>query len=1051
MRTQLTALILVFAMVAEAQDFRNFRALGLVDGMTSNTVNAILQDSDGYLWIGTEDGLNRYDASSFIPYRKGEDSLTIHSNTVLAVFEDEDQTVWVGTNAGVAYYNKAVGTFNRLAGTENTSVRDFVQAAKDRLWLATENKGVLELDLLTRKLRPILSNAMGEVATWSLDRDSKGYLWIGTVGQGLFRSSPDGAQVEHIIQQGAVRDIYSTANITYVGTEEYGLRAFDGLGYDIELPASLSSIRVWSIGHNNEEVWVGTDGNGLYVLHPDGKVENHVSNNQKPSSLSVNVIRAITNDRDGGMWLGTYLGGVNYFHPENSVFGHYENDLHDERTLSHNIVLSFEENHRGLWVGTDGGGVNCFDGQKFRRYTADSHDLSGNVILCLQDSKEGLWMGTYQGGLNLYRNGTFTSFQNDPNDPTSLSNNSVWALEVDRQGRLWVGTNGGDLDVYDEATGTFEHHKVDTDDPTKLQSNNIRALFRDAEDYMWVGTFQGLHRYDHTQGTFSNYRAKSGATDMVMSIAQDREGMLWIGTYGGGFARFDPSTEEFRTFGEDEGLSSNIVFGVVVDDTTGYIWLSTSKGLARFDPEQGQLVNYSILTGLQNDAYNVGAYFQSEDGHLYFGGNKGFTAFEPSSISTSEDRPAVVITDMQVNNKPVTVGAEDSPLKKHISQTHEVQLRHDQNILDLGFSALSYISPANIEYAYRMRDFEEDWNEVGNRRHAIYTNLDPGSYTFEVKATNHDGVWNHDATALQISILPPWWATWWFRLLSILTLVGGATVAIRQRARATRRREAVLRERVQEATSEVKMQNAALNTQQEHLRSALNETTFAVQQVLEHGNFSARIDTSQKRGEWLELAQRMNELFETVQAPIGELNHIAGQIAEGDWTARYTRQAKGDILKLSHNLNTALDAQVALMLDIVQEITIISAVTSEMLDTTKEMNVGTEEISSSISEMSHGAATQLSNIDQSSNKLEGILTTSNKIGGQAAAIQAIADQGNQKSTDGEQQVQDLDKDILATLRLSKASHEAISALSQRSESISGVIRFIKEIAAQTNL
>ncbi len=1051
MRTQLLCLLFLATFSSYSQEFRNFRSIGLVDGMSSNTVNSIFQDSEGYIWLGTEDGLNKYDGSKFVTYRQSEDSTTLPSNTVVALFEDASANLWIGTNNGLARYDRQSDTFSRITTAAGGGVRDILQIDDETLWLATENRGIQELDISTNSCRPVSSQQLVDISAWTLELDGAGNVWVGTIGKGVLKATPATNDVQQVLEQGTIRALQVGADGSmYVGSEDYGLMNFSVDGNRRSVPAALENIRVWSLGQTENQIWVGTDGKGLYILRKDGEVENHVANSVRPSSLSVNVIRSIARDDEGGVWLGTYLGGVNYYHAENSVFGHYQNDLYDDSTLSHNIVLSFEETTEGLWVGTDGGGLNLFDGEGFHRFSSTTHSLTGNVVLCMQSSFDGLWMGTYQGGLNVYRDGDFQSYQHNPEDPTTISNNSVWALEIDRHGQLWIGTNGGSVDVFDAENETFSHFEIDENDNTKLQSNNIRALFRDSKGVMWVGTFQGLHRYDEVADAFTSFRSPDGATDLVMSIAEDKDGFYWIGTYGGGLAKLDPESGTFTVYNEDKGLQSNIVFGVVIDEERDNLWVSTSKGLSRFDPSTENFINYSIISGLQNDAYNVGAYYQAHDGRLYFGGNKGFTVFNPAGIDISERLPAVAITDFQLNNETVGIGGQ-SPLLAHISQTESVTLTHNQNIINLGFSALSYISPQNVEYAYRMRDFEEDWNEVGNRNYAIYTNLDPGAYTFEVKSTNHDGVWNEEARVLEIEVLPPWWATWWFRLIVGSVIIGGFVLVIRGRAQAARRREKELRQKVEEATAEMMAQNAELDAQHAHLKEALQETNYAVEQVLQEGNFSVRLDETHKTGEWRQLAHRMNELFETVEGPIDELNKIASRIAEGDWTARYQREAKGDLLHLSQNLNTAFDNQVALMSNIVDEIVIISTVCREMLETSKEMNISTSEISSSISEMSRGASTQLSKVDRSSNNIDGILTVSGDVGQQAANIEQIAEKGTNQSVAGEEQVRDLDQNILDALRLSRQSHESITQLRDRSDSISGVIRFIKEIAAQTNL
>ncbi|MCV9388955.1 two-component regulator propeller domain-containing protein [Reichenbachiella ulvae] len=847
-----------------------------------------------------------------------------------------------------------------------------------------------------------------------------GTLWVGTEGDGLF----------HLDGSLAVIESYNTSN---------------GL---------LASDKIWSLTQDaDNNIWIGTDGMGLFLLNQEGKLTNYQKDDQNQRSLSSNVIRCMFRDRQGDIWLGTYLGGVNYFNKKNNLFAHYRNSSCDETTLSHNVVLSFTENEDGkIWVGTDGGGLNLMDSEgKFERFYPERGGLSGPVVLDLfEDSDDDLWAGTYANGLNLYRNEEFEVF----NTTNGLGNNSVWAIGERVPGEIWIGTNGSGISVLNKNSGEFKNYLSDPSYPKSLSDNTVRCIYKDKKNRLWIGTYGGLSLYNPGTDDFSRFKYESEdnerGTALVLSIAEDNNGVLWLGTYGGGLLRFDPKTEKFMNYTEEDGLSSGIVFGVVVG-SQGYIWLSTSNGLLKFDPKEESVIVYGESDGLQGSTYSVGSYFKDSKGNIYVGGNNGFNVFDPSLIKNSNESPEVVLTHLLINNIAVKPTDKNSPLKKQISEADELALSADQSVFGFEFAALNFTNSDKNMYAYQMENFEDEWNYVGNRNFASYTNLDAGDYIFKVKCANADGVFNEEYRALAVTVSPYWYHTWWFRFFILIVVVTGVWYYQRMKSRERQESRRILEEKVEEAVAEVKTQNNELLTQKGHLQSAIEDTNFVMREAVESGNFKARISTDNKEGQWKALAVSVNELFESVLTPFNDINFVIQKVADSDLTARYDGNAQGDILVITDNLNTAMHNLALLLKDIVDKTTFIGEASDEMLHTTQEMTSSTTEISSSIGEMSHGASSQLAKVDESSNLIEDMLASSGDMSEQAQSINETAKEGVEKTQDGIRIVNKLNESMKDILLASQKSSLSIDALTTRSKEISSVIGIIKQIASQTNL
>ncbi len=467
-------------------------------------------------------------------------------------------------------------------------------------------------------------------------------------------------------------------------------------------------------------------------------------------------------------------------------------------------MWSFFEDEDGiLWIGTDSGGLNRFDRRtgQWRHYLHrpdDPSSLSHNTVRAvIGDRNGGLWIGTNGGGVNRFdkETGLMTHYRHDPDNPNSLSHDELRSIFQDRSGELWFGTFGAGLDRFDPATGEFTNYRHDPADPTSISHDFIRFTYEDSRGSLWVGTQGGgLNRFDRETGVFTHYRhdpedPSSISTDHVFAALEGWDGIMWFGTFGGGINQFDRQTGSFRRYRVEDGLAADSVYAMLEDDS-GMLWISTTMGLSRFDPLTGIFRNYDARDGLQSNEFNGGSAYLNPRGEMFFGGINGFNSFYPDEITINEVVPSVVITDLQLFNRSMGVGeAIDGrvPLSRPITYSDEIELSYRDNVVTIEFAALHYSSPGRNSYLYQMSGFSDNWVAVGaDRRSATFTGLAAGEYVFSVRGANRDGVWNNRGASLRIIVTPPFWATWWFRLLAVLLLAGLALIVIQSRIRGVR-------------------------------------------------------------------------------------------------------------------------------------------------------------------------------------------------------------------------------------------------------------------------
>ena len=847
----LTAVLLLPASDAIADRNLKFQRLSLADGLSQAFVTSSLQDRQGFMWFGTQEGLNRYDGYRFsvFNYDPGDPGSLSH-DSVKSILEDRRGRLWIATDGGgLNRFDPASRTFIRYrhdpqdpSSLSSDRVRVIVEGRGGRLWLGTDGGGLDRFDPETGKVvhyppDPQQAQSLASGRVRGLVQSREGLLWIATDGGGLDVLDPTTGVFTHYrhdsedpssLSSDRVRIPFEDRDgVLWIGTYGGGLNRFDRatqtfshFRHDPADPASLADDQVWTIYQDRDGVlWIGTDG-GLNEWRPESSsFERYAHDPTDSYSLSHDRVVSLYQDRGGVLWVGTY-DGLNKWNTDFGAFLHYRHRPDDPTGLSKSFVQAFAEDPDGtVWIGTYGGGLNLFDrvagdrvaGQRgagdkvagdsangtFRHYRHDPDDPSSlsddRVMSLLVDRAGTLWAGTLSGGLNRLDRAsrTFTRYQHDDRDPGSLSWNGVTSLLEDSSGRLWVGTYRGGLNrLVDPAdgdrNGRFVHYRHDPDDPVSLSNDLVLELYEDASGRLWIGTDGGgLELFDPESGTFSHIRhdpedPTSLSSDHAWAVLEDGRGDLWVATQGGGLNRWRATHRRagravFDRYNKSDGLASDLVYGLLADEED-QLWLSTNRGLARFQPATETFKHFDVSHGLQSNEFNWGAELRTSGGEMFFGGVNGFNAFRPERILRNTHVPQVALTEVLKLNRPVALGAP-------LAEVAELELGHRDWVVAFEFAALDYTAPEHNRYLHQLEGLDPDWVDSGGLRRATYTNLEPGSYTFRVKASNNDGVWNEEGLELRLEVRPPPWRTGWAYGAYALAVSGVLLLFTRDQAR----------------------------------------------------------------------------------------------------------------------------------------------------------------------------------------------------------------------------------------------------------------------------
>jgi diguanylate cyclase (GGDEF)-like protein len=842
-----------------------FGHVTMEQGLSQADVMTVMQDSVGYMWFGTENGLNRYDGYEMRRYQRahGQPDGLSH-DFIWKIAEDKAGNLWLATDGGgVARWNRATDTFTSYrhdaldtSTIGSSNVRALLVDTDGSVWLGTRDRGVDRLDPGTGKVTHFRHDAarpssLSNDSVYALFADSAGQLWVGTDGglnrldraSGEFTRYENAAGDAESLSDDHVRAIYEDRQGTlWIGTERGGLNQFDpatgGFKHYRHLPdsaASLSHDHVRAILEDNDgRLWVGT-GDGLDLMNREsGTFTRFARDDADPTSLRDNYIMSLYQDRSGMLWVGTRSGGVSKWNPRNWSLGYS-----DAKWLNHaNITAFADDGHGHLWIGTFGGGLGLVDSSHggiapqtsiYRHDNTRSNSLTDDRVMALLVDREGLlWIGTMGGGINLFNpaDGRFTALRHDPADPSTLSADAIMTIFEDRDGNVWIGTFGGGLNQYDRSTRKFTRFAADPADSTSLSSPRVTAIAQDKSGAIWVGTDGGgLNLLDLATGTFYQFRhdpkqARTLSADTVFALHVDHAGNIWVGTQGGGLDRVvgsasRPQAIGFANLSEAQGLPNNVVYGIH-SDQSGDLWLSTNAGLARFDPGTGRVKSLHRSHGLQGEEFNFGAHYRGTDGTLYFGGADGYNAFDPQHLETGNVAPPVVLTAFEKMNRAVRTG---TPYDRLVTAV----LEHEDHVVTFELAALDYNAPGENRYAYMLEGFDSKWVELGNERRVTYTNLDAGDYVFRARAISSDGVESEPGLSIALRVKPALWATSWayaaYGLIGLLLFGAVWRSQQQKRARETKYRQQ-LEQEVAARTGELAERNDELRTLNDKLTEA---------------------------------------------------------------------------------------------------------------------------------------------------------------------------------------------------------------------------------------
>jgi signal transduction histidine kinase/ligand-binding sensor domain-containing protein len=880
-----------------------FDRISTADGLPDDVIYAILQDDQGFMWFGTGNGLARYDGYQFTVYQNDpSDPTSLSHDTVFALYQARNGDLWVGTGSGLDRFDPTNRTFTHypMGGPVLALCEDDLGI----LWVGTTG-GLTHLDPANPEPSVFFRGSAGDSPlrpsgdiVYTIVQDREGEIWLGT-GAGT--------------SQRLGLDRFDQPSGTFIHYR-----------HDPGNPASLSRGSVWAIFQDRQGgLWVGMDGGLNRLDRSSGRFTHYQHDLSDPSSLANDWVLAILEDSTGRLWIGT-AEGLDQFDQSQNRFIHYRHDQNDVKSLSGDTILELYEDRSGVvWIGTTAG-VSRYNetASQFAIYKNrpdSAYRLSDDVVMAVGEDQNGtLWVGTATGGLNRldpYAS-TVTVYRHDPDDPTSLSSDGVAVLYKDHAGDLWIGTDNRWLERFDPETETFVHYWY-------LSAGVPRAIIEDRAGDLWIGMSNGLYRLNRATNTTVHYRTTAEpalSSNDVTALYELQDGRLLVGTDGGGVNVWDPATEQFSYYGHDpadpnslahnsvyafyegpdegvvwvgtwngldrverttgtathytekDGVSGNAVFGILAD-SVGMLWLTTNRGLSRFDPDAKTFRNYDACDGLPAGGFVQTAVFQSTGGEILIGSSDGLVAFYPARIPENRQPSPIVITALSLFNEAV---------RRDLPPDEPIDLTYKQNFLSFEFAALDYTAPEKNQYAYKLEGVDADWVQAGTRRRADYPNLKPGSYVFRVKGSNNAGVWNEEGTAVRITITPPPWGTWWFRGLALLVLIGAVFGAYRLRVRSIEARSRELEWQVADRTAQLSQANV-------HLEREIAERIQVEEALRQSERDKATADERNR------LARELHDSVAQSMYGVTLLAEVASQLlssGQGDQVAGYLGELK---------------------------------------------------------------------------------------------------------------------------------------------------------------
>ncbi|MBN2611697.1 MAG: hypothetical protein JXB00_09090 [Bacteroidales bacterium] len=871
-----------------------FSTLPNENNLSGSYATCIAQDTLGFIWIGTTDGLNRFNGYDFKVYKtKPDDQNSIISNNIFCLYNDSRGRLWIGTNYGLCMYNPLFDSFTRVSTGDNPSGLEtfyiyFINEDSEKNFYVAAGNSIYRYNDKQKVFSEIIS--LGNYPVNSFIFDEQNNIWIGagnegglyfynTIDKNLVRYTADDNN-PNSLSNNNVMSLAMHNGILWLTTSGGGINSLDLNNmnfkkYPISGPYEAYGKYLY-IDRNNYLWQCDLTGVKVYNKSTDSFL-GYYHNEADPYSIKKNVV-SIFQDKQGNYWTTHTPGGVGISYVPRGFSGFDTNPQGYWTTSNENISAICEDVNGNLWLGNPNNGIDIFYWNKGEIKTyinnpSDKYSLgSGAVFAIFRDSKNTMWTGTYFGGLQYFdkNTGRFISFTHNPEDTNSIAGNDVRYIAEDSDGNLWLVVHGKGVDKFNIKEKKFTHYNAANNN---LSNDWTYHVLCDHEDNIWVASVWGLNRLKKGEQVFENYLTNDNDTNSltgneIISLYQDKDKILWIGTTNG-LNLYDQKTNSFKRISLN--AASNHICAIL-DDREGNIWVSTLKGLVRFNPKSGKSLEFDKNDGLLADEFNARSAYKNNENGLFFGSIKGVNVFNPDNLKINKTEPKVIISGIRLFYEEVTDYSRHSVLQKHITYTDTLILKYKQNIITFEFLSLNMIHTDKNQYEYMLEGFDRKWNLARNKREASYTNLNPGKYTLKVRASNNDGIWNYEGTSLFIRILPPWYMTWWFYLICALFVSGSFVLFYLYRTAQLRKQKHILRQRVEERTRQLTEINKILKAQTDDLNDTNALLEERQQRIEEQSKSLAKANDELKT-----LNSGKDKLFSIIAHDLrGPFNNILG-------------------------------------------------------------------------------------------------------------------------------------------------------------------------------